>query len=653
MSADLPSYQATKMAPFRGRTRMRQIATALVLTTAGMTLLHQFRPSQSFVSDPVGAAMHHGLMRGGRRPGFDPALKDVWDDEDAEPDVWAGHHHHPAHPVAQKEVEVPAAGKSKLPGHVYRSDGLVEVNPEGRHPIYDLIARAEAAWKAKLDRQSRHLADAVDEYERRYGRPPPPGFDKWWDYATAHNVQLLDEYDTIDHDLKMFWGVAPDVLRQTQKDWEKQEGTYTLASENGHIRLGTHTLGSQTDELLPRAEMQIGLLSEVARWLPDFRATFTAHDGPYQFIASDLKEAALDAAKHHTHLDQTSIPHQAYAGWIDGCPANSNLHVQQSKQKWDVRPDMQERHAARPKTFIHDHVASMDPCTHPDLVHINGFLAGHGQGAGVRRVIVPAFSMCTTPLHSDIRTIPIEMWTEDVGIDPVWEDKPDDRVLWRGSNTGILFAPSQPWNLSQRARLNVLTNEQEGVRSVLRPLGPDKAVGHPVEEKSKELNERMMDIAFAGPPIQCEEPVCTQMKDIFAYRGKMDFSAANRYKYIMDIDGNGWSARFKRLMTTNSMILKTTIFPEWYMDRVMPWVHYVPVKVDLTDLYDIMEFFRGDSQGIGGHDDLARKIGLAGKIWSKTYYRKEDMIAYLFRLFLEYARVMDPNRDNMAFHLDE
>lgn len=26
------------------------------------------------------------------------------------------------------------------------------------------------------------------------------------------------------------------------------------------------------------------------------------------------------------------------------------------------------------------------------------------------------------------------------------------------------------------------------------------------------------------------------------------------------------------------------LMPPRYMDRVMPWVHYVPVKVDLSDL---------------------------------------------------------------------
>ncbi|CAE6394278.1 unnamed protein product [Rhizoctonia solani] len=640
---------------FRVRTRLRQIAGALVFTTAGMMLLHAFRPSQNFVSDPMGAAIHHGpgFIYGKKRPN---ELHDVWDDDDeTDPDVGGAHWNSPNHQALPHDksppVQIPSTSKSHMPSHVYRDDGLVEVNPEGRHPIYDLIARAEKDWSAKLERQSRHLADAVDEYERRYSRPPPPNFDKWWDYATAHNVQLLDEYDTIFHDLEPLWGIAPDVLGETQRGWEKQDGTYTLVSKNGKISVGVHVLGNSVDELLPRANEQVKSLSEVARWLPDFRATFTAHDGPYQFIDWKLKEAALKAAKTRTHFDQNSLPHSPYDGWRSGCPPNSSLVA--SKLKWNDRPDMEARHAARPKTFIHDHVKSMDPCAHPDLVHINGFLAAHGQGAGVHRVIVPAFSMCTTPMHSDIRTIPIEQFTEDVGIDPVWSDKPYDKVLWRGSNTGILFSEAMPWNISQRARLIKLTNEKEGVRSVLRPLEPERAIGKPVEERSKELNERMMDIAFAGNPIQCEEPVCTEMKSIFEYRGHMGWSDANKYKYIMDIDGNGWSARFKRLMTTNSMILKTTIFPEWYMDRVMPWVHYVPVKVDLTDLYDILTFFRGDAQGRGGHDELAGKIGLAGKVWSKTFYRREDMVAYLFRLFLEYSRVMNPNRDNMAFHLDD
>lgn len=149
----------------------------------------------------------------------------------------------------------------------------------------------------------------------------------------------------------------------------------------------------------------------------------------------------------------------------------------------------------------------------------------------------------------------------------------------------------------------------------------------------------------------------------------------------MKIDGNAWSARFKRLMSTNSVVLKSTMFPEWYADRIQEWVHYVPVKVyvdytvicaflddfcsDLSDLYDIMSFFHN-----GTNDDLAASIAKAGKEWSHQLYRKEDMGAYMFRqvslmqatvgaqtentsrrLYLEYARVMSVNRDDLKFEL--
>ena len=43
----------------------------------------------------------------------------------------------------------------------------------------------------------------------------------------------------------------------------------------------------------------------------------------------------------------------------------------------------------------------------------------------------------------------MEAWTEDVGDDPPWEQKKDDRMLWRGKNTGIYFKDGVPWGESR------------------------------------------------------------------------------------------------------------------------------------------------------------------------------------------------------------
>lgn len=68
-----------------------------------------------------------------------------------------------------------------------------------------------------------------------------------------------------------------------------------------------------------------------------------------------------------------------------------------------------------------------------------------------------------------------------------------------------------------------------------------------------------------------------------------------------------------------------------FYDRVEPWVHYVPIQTDYSDLHDSLLFFRGGLYGEGSHEDLARKIASDGRRWSKTFWRKEDITAYLFR----------------------
>ena len=42
-----------------------------------------------------------------------------------------------------------------------------------------------------------------------------------------------------------------------------------------------------------------------------------------------------------------------------------------------------------------------------------------------------------------------------------------------------------------------------------------------------------------------------------------------------DVDGNGWSGRFHRLMISNACIFKSTAFSEWYAERIQPWLQCV------------------------------------------------------------------------------
>ena len=86
-----------------------------------------------------------------------------------------------------------------------------------------------------------------------------------------------------------------------------------------------------------------------------------------------------------------------------------------------------------------------------------------------------------------------------------------------------------------------------------------------------------------------------------------------------------------------------------YSDWIEPWVHYIPIKIDYTDLFDIMAFFSGDMEGNNGHDDLAKQIADQGKRYAADHWRYEDMEAYFFRLCLEWARLMSPDREQMDY----
>jgi hypothetical protein len=64
-----------------------------------------------------------------------------------------------------------------------------------------------------------------------------------------------------------------------------------------------------------------------------------------------------------------------------------------------------------------------------------------------------------------------------------------------------------------------------------------------------------------------------------------------KYVAIIDVDGNSWSSRFGELLCYNSVVLKVEpAFVEYFYPDLQPWVHYIPVQGDLTDLVKLSEY---------------------------------------------------------------
>ncbi len=90
-------------------------------------------------------------------------------------------------------------------------------------------------------------------------------------------------------------------------------------------------------------------------------------------------------------------------------------------------------------------------------------------------------------------------------------------------------------------------------------------------------------------------------------------SAFRAYKYLLVIDGNSnaWSALFNNLLT-GACVLKVNSprnFRQWYSQDLKPWIHYIPIEADLSDLDDIIAWLLT-------HDEDAQAIGAAGKAFA-------------------------------------
>ena len=68
-------------------------------------------------------------------------------------------------------------------------------------------------------------------------------------------------------------------------------------------------------------------------------------------------------------------------------------------------------------------------------------------------------------------------------------------------------------------------------------------------------------------------------------------SEFSNYKYLIDIRGFGWTDRVKLLLAMGRPLLMVERpFIEYYFDRLVPMTHYVPIKEDLSDLIDKIDY---------------------------------------------------------------
>ncbi|GJN90525.1 hypothetical protein Rhopal_003536-T1 [Rhodotorula paludigena] len=522
--------------------------------------------------------------------------------------------------------------------------------PERLHPITHLISRAEEEWDDLLRRQSQTLEQAVEEYKRRYGRNPPVGFDSWWRFAMQNRVILVDEYDQIDNDILPFLSLPPSEMRHrltalsSDRSLPWHGNSFSLKIRDGavDVQQGDKGGGDRREDLLD-------LLSEFSEMLPDLEIRLSEGDEPSVVVSGEARERHERFAREGKVLDISASYEIAepsgFTPWDSLCRPNSTARRLAESLPVDVPTGNSL------KRFVSiEHAQAMDLCEHPDLRPINGFTAWTGPRP---HLLYPLFSFTKTSSHADLLMpyLTSDFYAE-IGRDPLWEQKQHNMVLWRGDTTGAWHSKASGWRQTQRARLVALANAKAGSTSFHladTSSSPPDAL-RLSSAPTADLTHHYFDMAYVGAPKQCSEKdtTCKLLQHEMRFDRELLPDEENQYKYVVDVDANYASGKFKRVMSSRSLVFKSTIFTEWWTKRIMPWYHYIPLQSDYSDLVDLAAYFIGAPDGTGSHDAQAKRIAQQGKKWAEEHMRDVDMAAYVFRLYLEYARLLHRDADDLA-----
>jgi hypothetical protein len=64
-----------------------------------------------------------------------------------------------------------------------------------------------------------------------------------------------------------------------------------------------------------------------------------------------------------------------------------------------------------------------------------------------------------------------------------------------------------------------------------------------------------------------------------------------KYKYLIDLQGNGWSGRLKYLLHSGRLLfIQNRKWKSYYHFKLKPYVHFIPVKEDFSDMYEQLEW---------------------------------------------------------------
>lgn len=560
-----------------------------------------------------------------------------------------------------------------------------------RHPVGELIYKN----RVEADRWLRHatvsttLHTAVTEYkERHHGRDPPPNFDAWFDFALQKKSVIIDRFDQIETDVLPFWGLKPSKIKEGLEFVKTlpDVGIITIAAGRA-----SHNQPADLSHKLVLDEI-VSLISSFAQHLPEMEFAINLRERP-RILApwddvhrlaekgsrprSKLEKVLPQALSKRSDEDQMMPRDSETSTSIDfvtaqdfrrlqalACPPGSKTRASIT---WNVRDHCASCADAHSQgQILQDWHSSLDPCHQPDIFNLHDFHTLPHQ-SDIHQELLPLFSGSKTSSFNDI-LLPMIRPTANEKVDTSRFDSKKDHLFWQQE--------PQPQPITHdmlhgghRNRLVRLINNATifDKQSMLVGVKSGKEVKYVYEEvATREANKLFAtDISYVNlAGSTCDNPNCQLVqRERFGLKDKAEDDALHSSRYFLVLDtSDGPSPDVVPALRANGLPFVSTIFREWFTERLMPWTHFVPVDPRYHGLHSTLAYFVGlKGRGkLAGRDQVmegsvqdARWIAEQGRKWAETAVRREDMEVYLFRLLLEWGRVISDDRDDVGFILKE
>ncbi|KAK3492141.1 uncharacterized protein B0T23DRAFT_316038 [Neurospora hispaniola] len=495
----------------------------------------------------------------------------------------------------------------------------------GQHPVAQLMEKAKADFDSMLSRQSKTYEAAVEEYKRRYKVEPPPGFRGWYDFAVKSQSPIIDDFDTIYHSVSPFWKLSGqevvDLMHEAyytrySELWQctfhgataKTECRHPYRTFDRHLTLLFDEVLGDLAGVLPDIKFVVNHLDEPRVVLPH-----TSPSGSWRFSLMDMS--------HHPVWKEMRAPCSSF-------PSKPN--------------DTTNGIDTFGLPFVTSTASVLDICANPSYADTYGLFT---SPVSMRLFVglVPVLSTGAPSTMSDI-LYPSAAYIESGFIyDPTrdipWEQK-SNNLYWAGSTTGGYSSDSSSsadtqWKSFHRQRfVSLAQNLNRQRHTYLRSLN-----GAITRVSSPFLNSRLFSVFFTRFQF-CSPASCRAQRSFFRTKSYADKDEALSSRLVFDLDGNGISGRYYKLLASNSAVLKQTLLREWHDDRLVPWVHYLPVSMGMEEVPELVMYLTSTDEG----RQKAREVAEGGKEWWGKALRERDMGVYLYRLLLEVGRLQDGGR---------